>query len=118
MCCVCLCFYVCCCCCVCLCCYVCVVVFVTCCHLSLLTTPPPPDDTTILVTGSADTSVKLWDVEHGKDTANLPHRAPVRCVEFAEGDKQFLVVTDQVMKQPATIFVYASDGSKGERIND
>jgi len=71
-------------------------------------------DTTLLVTGSADTSVKLWDVEYGKEFTNISHRAPVRCVEFAEGDRQFLTVTDQVMGQPATIFVYSlsSDGTK------
>jgi translation initiation factor 3 subunit I len=71
-------------------------------------------DSSVLVTGSADMSVKIWDVETGRELCNLPHKAPVRCVEFAEGDRQFLTVTDQVMGNPPTILIYtlSSDRSK------
>jgi translation initiation factor 3 subunit I len=63
-------------------------------------------DTTILITGSGDSLVKLWDVETGKELYNLPHKAPVKTVEFAEGDKQFLVLTENVMGQLSTISIY------------
>jgi len=64
-------------------------------------------DTTTLITGSGDSTVKLWDVETGKEIYNLPHRVPVKTVEFAEGDKQFLVLTDNVMGQASTISIYS-----------
>jgi len=69
-------------------------------------------DSTVLVTASADMSVKLWDVETGKEFHNINYRAPVRWVDFAEGDRQFLAVTDQVMGQNATIHInsLAADG--------
>jgi len=63
-------------------------------------------DTTILITGSADSMVKLWDVETGKELYNLSHKVPVKTVEFAEGDKQFLVLTDNVMGQSSTVSLY------------
>jgi len=64
------------------------------------------DSTSILVSGSADMSVKLWDVETGKELCHIPHKAPVRWVEFAEGDRQFLTLTDQVMGHAASILIY------------
>lgn len=50
--------------------------------------------------------MKLWDVETGKEIYNLPHRVPVKTVEFAEGDKQFLVLTDNVMGSQSTVSIY------------
>jgi len=71
----------------------------------------PPVDTTVLITGSGDSLVKLWDVETGKEIYNLPHKVPVKSVEFAEGDKQFLVLTDNVMGHSSTVSIYAlNDG--------
>jgi WD40 repeat protein len=70
-------------------------------------------DTTVLITGSGDSLVKLWDVETGKEIYNLPHKVPVKSVEFAEGDKQFLVLTDNVMGYSSTVSIYAlNDGRR------
>lgn len=57
-------------------------------------------------------STKLWDAETGKDVSTLNHKAPARWVEFAEGDRQFLIVTDQVMGEKSTVHVHSveSDG--------
>jgi len=69
-------------------------------------------DSTVLVTASADMSAKLWDVETGKEFHSINYKAPVRWVDFAEGDRQFLALTDQVMGQNSTIHInnLTSDG--------
>jgi translation initiation factor 3 subunit I len=64
-------------------------------------------DTTRLITGSGDATVKIWDVETGAIVHNLPVNVPARIVEFAEGDRQFLVLTDNVMSKPSTLWVYS-----------
>jgi len=58
-----------------------------------------------LLSGSADTSVKLWDVETGKNLKTYMNDVVVRCVKFAYGDEKFLVVTDAVMRENAEIHV-------------
>jgi translation initiation factor 3 subunit I len=63
-------------------------------------------DTTKLITGSGDAVVKLWDVETGQQIHSLPPQVSVRTVEFAEGDRQFMVLTDNVMGKPSTISIY------------
>jgi len=60
----------------------------------------------LLLTGSADSTAKLFDIETGKEIHSWVHQAPVRWVSMAEGDKQFLTVTDQVMKKEPTIWIY------------
>jgi len=56
--------------------------------------------------------VKLWDVETGKEIFNLPHKVPVKTVEFAEGDKQFMVLTDNVIGASSTISIYGLNDSR------
>jgi len=58
------------------------------------------------LSGSADTAVKLWQVETGKEIMNWQHRAPVRSVAFATGDKHFLTVTDQVFGLMPCIYIW------------
>jgi len=48
----------------------------------------------------------LWDAETGRMLMKWLHKAPVRCVEFSFGEKSFLAVTDAVLQQKATIFLY------------
>jgi translation initiation factor 3 subunit I len=62
--------------------------------------------TTEVLSGSADTWTKLWDAEHGKELQSWSHRAPVRSVEFAYGDSQYLSVTDQVLGYLPAIYVW------------
>jgi len=69
-------------------------------------------DTTTVITGSADMSAKLFDAETGKELAHLAHKAPVRWVSYAEGDKQFLTLTDQVMGHLSTISIYNMEGRR------
>ncbi len=37
------------------------------------------------------------------------HRAPVRCVAFAKGDRKFLAVTDPFTKLASSIYIYKLD---------
>ena len=75
---------------------------------------PPPSlrrtvDSTRLLTGSADNMLKLWDVKTGECLHTWKHTAPIRAVGFAQGDKQFLSVLDNIMGNVPTIFLYELD---------
>jgi translation initiation factor 3 subunit I len=63
-----------------------------------------------VLSGSADTNVKLWSAEHGKEIQTWSHRAPVRTVEYAYGDAQFLAVTDQVLGFLPAIYIWDTNG--------
>ena len=69
---------------------------------------------TLLLTGSADTTARLWDVQTGRQLFKFEHSAPVRGVNFAEGDQQFLTVGDKSLGQDPMIYVWnlASDVSR------
>lgn len=58
------------------------------------------------LTGSADTTVKLWQIETGREIMSWQHKAPVRSVQFGYGEKCFLTVTDQVFGYMPSIYVW------------
>eukprot|EP00727_Mastigamoeba_balamuthi_P004594 m51a1_g14132 putative eukaryotic translation initiation factor 3 subunit i-like (325) ;mRNA; f:223806-224976 len=62
--------------------------------------------TTRLLTGSADQTARIWDIESGKELRCFQHDTPVRCVQWATGDKLFLTVTDAVRGYEPHVFVY------------
>ena len=64
------------------------------------------DTTTKLITGSADSSAKLWDVEHGTELFTYNHQTSVRSVVFAMGDRVLFNITDAKMGKPAQIFIF------------
>jgi len=61
---------------------------------------------TRLLTGSADCSIKLWDVKNGSELFSWQHKSGVRSVSFAEGERMFMAVTDQTFSSQPTIFIY------------
>jgi len=63
-------------------------------------------DSKQLVTGSADTTAKLWDVETGKELFSFQHKTSVRACGFSLGGRELFVVTDKQMGNPAQILVY------------
>lgn len=59
-----------------------------------------------LLTAAADSTVKLWEVQTGKELFSFPHTGPARSVNFSTGDKYFVSVADRFMDKPAAVFVY------------
>jgi WD40 repeat protein len=62
-------------------------------------------DSTRLITGSADQSVKLWDVQTGTQLYSFNFNSPARSVDFSVGDKLVVITTDPFMGNPSTIQV-------------
>ena len=67
------------------------------------------DDSKVLLTASADMSVKMWNVETGEEICTIPHAGPVRSVEFSEGQKFFATATAPFQALGATIKIFAFD---------
>lgn len=59
-----------------------------------------------LVTGGADMTVKVWRVETGEKMYDFTHNGSVKCVEWSEGDKMFLSVSDPFRGSQATVSIY------------
>lgn len=60
-------------------------------------------DSERLITASADSSVKLWDIASGKDLFTFSTSEPCRAVAFSLGDRMAAYSTDQFMGQPSGI---------------
>ena len=62
-----------------------------------------------VVTGAADMTARVWDVETGKELLQLEHDTPIRAVALAQSELRPVVAcaTDDVMGQPARITVWA-----------
>ncbi|KAI9343853.1 WD40-repeat-containing domain protein [Zopfochytrium polystomum] len=58
-----------------------------------------------LLTGSADNTARLWEVETGRCVFTWETRTAVRAVAFALGDEMALFITDATMGQPCTIHI-------------
>ncbi|CCK70464.1 translation initiation factor eIF3 subunit i KNAG_0E02020 [Huiozyma naganishii CBS 8797] len=58
------------------------------------------------VTGSADYSIKIWDVSTGETVFTYQSPVPVKSVEFSPCGKYFLAVLDKVMGYPGSINIY------------
>lgn len=61
---------------------------------------------TLFLTGAADNTAKLWELETGKELFSFTHKSAVRSVGFATGDKMILTVGDKAMGQQPEIFIY------------
>lgn len=61
---------------------------------------------TRLLTGSSDTSAKLWDVKTGTELFTFPHKSGVRSVGFATGERMILTAQDNQYSQQPSIFIY------------
>lgn len=66
----------------------------------------PSWDTKYLLTGSADNSAKIWDIETGKDLVNFETGSAVRTCSFSYSGKQLFYSTDRSMGQTCEVRFY------------
>lgn len=66
----------------------------------------------MLLSGSADATVKLWDVQYGKEKLSITNNTAVRAVAIAEGDKEIVYATDARMGFPAMMVIYSLNTKK------
>jgi translation initiation factor 3 subunit I len=59
-----------------------------------------------LLTASADTTCRLWDVKTGECLRSFTHTGPVRGVVWAEGGQKFATICDPFMDHSPKISVY------------
>ncbi|GMI20183.1 hypothetical protein TeGR_g2312 [Tetraparma gracilis] len=59
-----------------------------------------------LLTASADATVRLWQVEDGKEIACFKMRGPARGVAWSDGGRSFAVITDPFMDNDACITIF------------
>jgi translation initiation factor 3 subunit I len=71
--------------------------------------------TTLLVTGSADNTMKLWRVKDGTCLHTWSFPTAVKRVEFSEDGSMVLAVVEQRMGHPGSVDVYPVHQS-GQRI--
>eukprot|EP00271_Cylindrocystis_brebissonii_P015532 TRINITY_DN38451_c0_g1_i1.p1 TRINITY_DN38451_c0_g1~~TRINITY_DN38451_c0_g1_i1.p1 ORF type:complete len:327 (-),score=45.82 TRINITY_DN38451_c0_g1_i1:536-1516(-) len=71
-----------------------------------------------LLTGSADTTAMLWDLESGTRLHTFKFSGPARSVAFSEGETQALVSVDPFMGSPASIQVLNIDLNSSEQDNE
>ena len=72
-------------------------------------------DSTRLLTGSADNSLRLWDVPTGKELFKWETKTAVRAVGFAEGDQKAFYITDATMGQLCKIFIVPIENDLTQR---
>ncbi len=63
-------------------------------------------DSSLLITAGADMTARIWEVKTGRQLCKIDLSGPVRCVEFAEGDKKFITITDPFSTAPTTVRVF------------
>jgi len=73
---------------------------------------------TKLLTGSADTTARLWDVETGKQLFEFKHKSGVRSVRFAHGERMCLTVQDNTFSTTPSIFIHNLQDEISEQTDD
>ena len=63
-------------------------------------------DSTMVASGSADNTVRLWDLATGKCLHELNFDTAVRSLDFSMGDRQIALITDATMGKPSTVHVF------------
>ncbi|XP_058773766.1 eukaryotic translation initiation factor 3 subunit I-like [Vicia villosa] len=62
-------------------------------------------DSGLLITGSADQTAKLWNVQSGQQLFTFNFDSPARSVDFSVGDKLAVITTDPFMELTSAIHV-------------
>ena len=64
-------------------------------------------DSKYLLTGAADLTARIWNVQSGTELTRLDHLSPVRFVEYAQGDQLILTVQDNSFNQDAAFNIWS-----------
>ncbi|KAG0640644.1 WD40-repeat-containing domain protein [Tuber brumale] len=75
-------------------------------HIGALWTVDVDPATTLLATGSADNTIRIWDVRTGKQLKVWEFPTAVKRVEFSEDGTLLLAVTEQRMGHLGTVVVF------------
>ncbi|CAM0139133.1 translation initiation factor eIF3 subunit [Umbelopsis sp. WA50703] len=74
-------------------------------HVGAVWTVDVNSTSTMAVTGSADNTARLWNVQTGKCLKTWEFKTAVKRVEFSEDDDKILCVTEERMGYPGTVTV-------------
>eukprot|EP00033_Pygsuia_biforma_P001294 GCRY01001464.1.p1 GENE.GCRY01001464.1~~GCRY01001464.1.p1 ORF type:complete len:325 (-),score=46.88 GCRY01001464.1:70-1044(-) len=70
---------------------------------------------TRLITGAADNTWRMWDVQTGNELFVVNEETPVRSVQFDEGCNRVVILTDRIMGHKGAVKVYnVKDGKPSE----
>ncbi|KAD1124719.1 hypothetical protein E3N88_43255 [Mikania micrantha] len=75
-------------------------------------------DSTRLLTGSADQTAKLWDVQSGTQLFTFNFDSPARAVDFSVGDKLAVITTDPFMGLTSAIHVKRIAADSDDQVAD
>ena len=75
-------------------------------------------DSVRLITGSADQTAKLWDVQSGLQLYTFNFDSPARSVDFSVGDKLAVITTDPFMELPSAIHVKRIANDPSQQIGE
>ncbi|KAG2483807.1 hypothetical protein HYH03_017330 [Edaphochlamys debaryana] len=63
-------------------------------------------DSDRLITGSADQTVRIWDLPTGKELCQFRHREPCRAVKLSAGERFLAVTSDAFMESQPAVHIY------------
>ncbi|GAB2275276.1 Eukaryotic translation initiation factor 3 subunit I [Dionaea muscipula] len=75
-------------------------------------------DSLRLITGSADQTAKIWNVQSGVELYTFNFDAPARSVDFSIGDKLVVITTDPFMAVTPAIHVKHIARDPGEQVGE
>ncbi|KAL9252064.1 Eukaryotic translation initiation factor 3 subunit I-like protein [Drosera capensis] len=75
-------------------------------------------DSKRLITGSADQTVKLWNVQTGTELYTFNFDSPARSVEFSVGDKLVVITSDPFMQVTSAIHVKRIAKDPSEQVGE
>ena len=76
------------------------------------------DDSKTFVTGSADTTCKMWDTETGVCYFTHQFEQPVRAVALSQGDQMLAISSDPFMGVPAAVHIVKVAENREEQTNE
>jgi translation initiation factor 3 subunit I len=77
----------------------------------------PRFDSSLLLTGSADCSAKVWDIQTGKELYSITAKSPIRTCGWSYSGNQFFISTDKNMGQQCHVKFYNIEDLKKDGSN-